>query len=136
MTEESKRPVAVRWKPGQSGNPLGRPQGSRNKLSEDVLATLANDWAAGGAETVARVRATDPSTYLRVVASILPKDVLVNVQQQTPASLAPEEWAVMVDLVRLIKASAPTGAQALPSDLAPALEDAVRAHFAKPVESA
>jgi hypothetical protein len=38
--------------------------------------------------------------------SILPKDVLASVQQQTPGNLAPEEWATMVELVRLIKASA------------------------------
>jgi hypothetical protein len=37
---------------------------------------------------------------------------------------------VLVDLVRLIKANAPDGAEALPSDIAPALEETVRAHFA------
>ena len=69
------------WQPGQSGNPAGRPVGSRNKLSELVIADIAADWAIGGAETIARVRVTDPATYFRVVASILPKDVLINVQQ-------------------------------------------------------
>ncbi len=41
---------------------------------------------------------------------------------------------MLVDLVRLIRASAPEGAKALPSDIAPALDETVRAHFAKPVE--
>ena len=27
----------IPWKPGQSGNPKGRPQGSRNKLTEDFF---------------------------------------------------------------------------------------------------
>ena len=40
----------------------------------------------------------------------------------------------MVELVRLIKASVPEGAQALPSDLAPAIEETVPAHFAKPFD--
>jgi hypothetical protein len=132
MTEESKRPVAVRWKPGQSGNPLGRPQGSRNKLSEDVLATLAADWAAGGAETVARVRATDPSTYLRVVASILPKDVLVNVQQSVPGNLEPEAWATLRRVLDIIQACAPAGAE--PAAVFETIETALRAEYAKPVE--
>jgi hypothetical protein len=122
-----------RWKPGESGNPLGRPIGSRSKLSESVIQDIAADWAIGGAETIARVRMTDPATYFRVVASILPKDVLVNVQQQTPGNLEPDEWRVLVDLVRLIKASAPEGANALPTEIVPAIEDAIRSHFAKPV---
>ena len=45
---------------------------------------------------------TDPSTYMRVCFSILPKDILLNVQQQTPGNLDPDEWRVLVDLVRLI----------------------------------
>jgi hypothetical protein len=122
------------WKPGESGNPAGRPIGSRNKLSESVIQDIAADWAIGGAETIARVRRTDPAAYFRVVASILPKDVLVNVQQQTPGNLDPTEWALMIDLVRLIKAAAPQGANALPSEIVPAIEETVRAHFAKPIE--
>jgi hypothetical protein len=47
----------------------------------------------------------------------------------TPGNLAPEEWATMVELVRLIKDSAPDGAQALPSDLAPVIEDSIRSYF-------
>ena len=86
--EHQKRPqLAAPWKPGESGNPAGRPLGSRNKLSELVIQDIAADWAIGGPDTIARVRMTDPSTYFRVVASILPKDVLVNVQQSTPGNL-------------------------------------------------
>lgn len=121
------------WKPGQIPNPAGRPLGARNRFSEDVVTAFAVDWAAGGPEVIARVRQQDPSTYLRVVASILPKDLLVSVAQSTPGNLDPDEWRVLVDLVRLIKSSAPEGASALPSDMAPALEETVRAHFAKPI---
>ena len=46
-----------------------------------MIQDIAADWAIGGPETIARVRRTDPTAYFRVVASILPKDVLVNVQQ-------------------------------------------------------
>jgi hypothetical protein len=136
--EHQKKPrpqLAAPWKPGESGNPAGRPLGSRNKLSESVIHDIAADWAVGGAETIARVRMTDPATYFRVVASILPKDVLVNVQQTTPGNLDADEWRVLVDLVRLIKSSAPEGSQALPSEIAPAIEETVRAHFAKPIEN-
>ena len=35
------------------------------------------------------MRLTDPNTYMRVVASILLKDIVVNVHQQTPGNLEP-----------------------------------------------
>jgi hypothetical protein len=135
VNEQVKNRAATRWKKGQSGNLAGRPPGSRNKFSEAALADLAADWEAGGAEAIARVRVTDPSTYMRVCFSILPKDILVSVQQQTPGNLDPDEWRVLVDLVRLIKASAPEGSHALPSEIAPAIEETVRSHFAKPIEN-
>ena len=65
MNEQVKNKAATLWKKGQSGNLAGRPPGSRNKFSEDVVAAFAVDWAAGGPEVIARVRQTDPSTYLR-----------------------------------------------------------------------
>jgi hypothetical protein len=58
---------------------------------------------------VARVRATDPSTYLRVVASILPKDVLVNVQQSVPGNLQPEAWASLRRVLDLIESCGASG---------------------------
>ena len=57
----------------------------------------------------------------------------MNVQQQTPGNLEPDEWRVLVDLVRLIRSSAPEGAKALPTEIVPAIEETVRAHFAKEV---
>lgn len=56
----------------------GRPKGSRSKLSEAFLKTLAEDWQEHGLEVVQQVRANDPSTYMRVIASLLPKDVNLN----------------------------------------------------------
>jgi hypothetical protein len=126
--------LAAPWKPGQSGNPAGRPMGSRNKFTEDVIQAFAVDWAAGGPEVIARVRQQDPSTYLRVIASILPKDLLLTVQPSTPGNLDPDEWRVLVDLVKLIAASSPSGAKAMPSEIGPVIEEAVRCHFAKPIE--
>jgi hypothetical protein len=120
------------WQPGQSGNPAGRPIGSRNKLSESVIQDIAADWAIGGPETIARVRMTDPATYFRVVASILPKDVLVNVQQSTPGNLEPEAWATLRRVLDIIQASAPAGAE--PSHVFETIENALRAEYAKPVE--
>ena len=32
------------FKPGQSGNPAGRPKGARSRLQENFLAALAEKW--------------------------------------------------------------------------------------------
>ena len=113
----------------------GRPISSRQKISEKLLADLAVVWEKHGESVLERLAVTEPAKLATIAYGLLPRDVFISVAPPTPGNLAPEEWAVMVDLVRLISRAAPTDAQALPSDLAPALEDAVRAHFAKPVES-
>ena len=69
------------WKPGQSGNPKGRAKGVRNKLSESVFADILKDWDAHGPEAIERVRQASPDVYLRVVASMLPKQMDVQVSQ-------------------------------------------------------
>ena len=48
------------WKPGQSGNPLGRPQGTRSKFSEAAMANLLDDWTKHGPGVLAKVRAEVP----------------------------------------------------------------------------
>jgi hypothetical protein len=82
MTETTKalqRPVHL-WEPGQSGNPAGRPKGSRNKLSEDFVAALYDDFREHGSGAIAACRAEKPDVYLRVIAGLLPKDMTIKVQ--------------------------------------------------------
>lgn len=57
----------------------GRPKGSRNKLGEAFVADIYEDWQEHGAEVIQAVRAEKPDVYMRVIASILPKDLNVNV---------------------------------------------------------
>lgn len=63
------------FRPGQSGNPAGRKTGSRIKLSEAFLAALCEDFVAHGRATIERVRGEKPDAYLKVIASILPKQL-------------------------------------------------------------
>ena len=71
--------AAHSWQPGQSGNPAGRPVGSRNKLGERFLEDLRRDWQQHGAQVIATVRLNDPGTYLKVVASLVPRQMQLNV---------------------------------------------------------
>lgn len=61
------------------GNP-GRPKGSKNRLGEDFITALADDFAKHGSAVIEKVRQEKPDAYLKVVASLLPKDINLNVR--------------------------------------------------------
>ena len=72
--------------PGVSGNPSGRPKGTRHKLSESFLEALLKDFEKASAEdqslgelAIAAMRAEKPNEYARMIASILAKEVEANV---------------------------------------------------------
>jgi hypothetical protein len=71
--------LAPPWQPGQSGNPAGRPRGSRNRLSESFLSDFHTVWEEEGLEAIRRCARNDPSTFVRVAASLLPHDINLNV---------------------------------------------------------
>ena len=68
------------WKPGESGNPDGRPKGSRNKLGEDFIRALCEDFEEHGAAVIATVRESRPHDYLKIVASLLRKQIEVDAE--------------------------------------------------------
>ncbi len=59
--------VGKPWKPGQSGNPAGRPKGIRNKLAEDFLGDLQAAWKKRGKDALCNI-----------VAKTLPKEMTLE----------------------------------------------------------
>ena len=75
---------------GQSGNPAGRPKSARSKLSELFLREMLDACAAETLDVDARMsnlrRAIyaamqdDPAGFVRMVASLLPKNYQVDIE--------------------------------------------------------
>lgn len=60
----------------------GRPKGARNKLGEAFLEAMLEDFTQHGTAAIQVVRAEKPDQYLKVIASILPKEMNLNVTDQ------------------------------------------------------
>jgi len=71
-TEKKQRSNLKPFKPGQSGNPAGRPKGTRNKLSENFVAALYADFEEHGIKAIQDMRVEKPGDYVKVVASLIP----------------------------------------------------------------
>ena len=61
------------FKPGQSGNPAGRPPGARAKFSEAFVKALSDDFGEHGKTVIQACRGERPGEYLRVMAGLVPK---------------------------------------------------------------
>ena len=88
----------TRFKLGQSGNPSGRPKGSRNRISETLLNALADDFDQHGAAVIEQVRLERPHDYLKVCTSVIPKRLeneevgQKSVREMTDAELEAIIW--------------------------------------------
>lgn len=89
------------FKPGQSGNPAGRRPGSRNRLSELLIAAMREDFAEHGPSAIAQLRERDPGSYLAAVRSMIPAHTIAEDADKLPAlndaELSDAEWAAAID---------------------------------------
>ena len=94
---EKKQRNLIPYKPGQSGNPKGRPKGSRNKLSEDFFRDLCDVGEAFGKPALMTVAWTHPVEFVRVVAQLMPKDVDVTVTNIRAERMKSSELEALIE---------------------------------------
>ena|SRR6516165_6195509 len=115
-----------RWSAGVSGNPNGRPVGSRTAFSNAFMRDLAEVWATEGKRCVEHTAKASPETFLAVCSKLLPKDVAVTVEATMPRGLEPEDLAIL----KTIKAAIPDANDRSPEDVLNYVAAAVRAYGA------
>lgn len=80
------------FKPGQSGNPNGRPKGARDSLKNNFLTALAEDFREHGVGAIVSMRTDDPSGYVKAICSLMPKELTLShddpLEQLTDEQLA------------------------------------------------
>ncbi len=88
-----------RFVAGSSGNPMGRPKGSRNKIAEAFLTALQADFAEHGKVAIENMRTDKPAEYIKVIAGLLPKEMALRRPEQ---ELTDGELAEMLDALKRI----------------------------------
>jgi hypothetical protein len=58
--------------------PCGCPAGAKNRLQGDFLHALAEDFREHGADVIGIARCEKPVEYLKIVASLMPKELLLT----------------------------------------------------------
>ena len=82
----------------RNGNGSGRPAGSRTKLCKRLLEDLFADWQEGGVAAIKMMRIERPAEYVRVMCSILPKEMLF--ETGSVSELADDELDQMITMLR------------------------------------
>ena len=99
MAEQDKK--TGRFITGNNGG--GRPKGSRNKLGEDFIRALSDDFTEHGVAAIKACREKKPSDYVKIVAGLLPKEMILRKPEQ---DLSDSELSEMLDALKSLAISA------------------------------
>lgn len=76
------------WKPGQSGNPAGRPKGTRHKLAGEFLEGLQAELRRRGPIVFQELEAKD---FVSTLAKVMPQNFEITTDPDNPPRLV-IEW--------------------------------------------
>jgi len=93
---------ATRFKPGEKPPGNGRPKASKDRITRAFLEALADDFQEHGRAVVATVRETDPSTYMRVFAGFVPKEIEIS---EPLRALSTEQLTAAIEALTLALSS-------------------------------
>ena len=119
------------WQPGQSGNPNGRPVGSRTAFSASFLKDLAEVWRNHGRETMIKTATDQPSIFFATCARLIGPDVKLTIEQTLPGNLSSSDWADLRELLSAIQTALPDAADRPPGEVFRHALEALRAAQAK-----
>jgi Family of unknown function (DUF5681) len=91
----------TRWPPGQSGNPAGKPPGTRTAFSQGFIRDFALVWAEEGLEAVRKVAKKSPEAFAAIAARICPNDVRLTLEQAIPGGMSLEDYSLMREVIAL-----------------------------------
>jgi hypothetical protein len=80
------------------GNGGGRRAGARNRLQTTLLEALAADFEEHGAGVIRIARVEKPVEYLKVIVSVLPRELIV--EQSNLAELTDEQIAGYIGVLQ------------------------------------
>jgi hypothetical protein len=133
LQENTLREPNGRWLKGQSGNSAGRPQSSRQRIANQLLADLHEVWEEHGKEVLQRLAKDDPAKLAQIAYGLLPRDIFVRVEdQRTPGGLDADSYAALRRLLDLIESLKIEGE---PQAVFERIEAALRADAATVIES-
>jgi Family of unknown function (DUF5681) len=105
------------WKPGQSGNPNGRPLGTRNSFSQAYIRDFHTVWDEAGIAAIRTMAAKNPSGFVAVASKLIPQQVAVDTQASLPGNLSAQDWQVMREIVEAVKLAVPDASSKPPGEV-------------------
>src|SRR5262245_12398192 len=126
MNENSLKNLRPAWKPGESGNPNGRPT-ARSRLTERFIGDVAATWEQRGPAILQKMA---PDRFADMCSRLIPRDVAISLEARLPGGLDAADLAIL----QAIKQGIPNANEMEPQAVLTYTLEAIRAHSGKLIE--